>query len=190
MLFGNRNAQILRTAAVPALFVLATTMLSFAVDPLALTWKKMKPTNGLPPRAAFACAYDPISKKVVVFGGNNSQADLNDTYTFDGKTWTKVSTSVAPPARATAMMAYDRKIHKLVLFGGTVGFARLNDTWLWDGASSTWTQAKPKTVPPAASGPILFTDPANGHVDMFGGNRGQFYSRDTFPVDRARIGRC
>lgn len=180
MFFCNRNSQILRATAVSALFVLVTTMLSFAADPSALTWKKLKPANGLPPRAAFASAYDPISKNIVVFGGNNNQGNLNDTYTFDGTTWTKVETSVAPPARATAMMAYDRRIHKLVLFGGTSGFAFLNDTWLWDGASSTWTQASPKTVPPGAAAPILFTDPADGHVDMFGGNRGRFYSRDTF----------
>jgi hypothetical protein len=180
MFFGNHNSPILRATAVSALFVLATTMLSFAADPSALTWKKLKPANVLPPRAAFASAYDPISKKIVVFGGNNNQTNLNETYTFDGKTWTKVKTSVAPAARETAMMAYDRKTHKLVLFGGSSGLVRLNDTWLWDGASSTWTQAKPKTVPPGAVAPILFTDPANGHVDMFGGNRGQFYSRDTF----------
>jgi hypothetical protein len=180
MFFGNRNSQILRATVVSALFVLATTLLSFGADPSALTWKKLTLTKGLPPRAAFASAYDPISKKIVVFGGNNNQTDLNDTYTFDGKTWAKVKTSVAPPARETAMMAYDRKIHKLVLFGGSSGFARLNDTWLWDGVSSTWTQANPKTVPAGAAGPILFTDPANGHVDMFGGNRGRFYSRDTF----------
>src|SRR5256885_9111786 len=99
MFLANRNLQILR-ATVLALFVFVTPMVSLAVDPSALTWKKLKPTNGLPPRAAFASAYDPISKQVVVFGGNNNQTNLNDTYTFDGKTWTKVATSVAPPARA------------------------------------------------------------------------------------------
>jgi hypothetical protein len=177
---GNRNPQILRVTALSALFILVNAVLLFAADTSTLTWTKLKPMKRLPARALFASAYDPISKKVVVFGGNNSQATLNDTYTFDGQAWTKVKTKVAPPARAAAMMAYDRRIRKLVLFGGASGFLRLNDTWLWDGASSTWTQANPKTVPPAASGPILFTDPANGHVDMFGGNRGQFYSRDTF----------
>lgn len=180
MFFRNHNSQIRRAAAISAMFVLVTTIFSFAADPSALAWKKLKPTNELPPRAGFAAAYDPISKKVVVFGGYNNQTDLNDTYTFDGKTWTKIETSVAPPAREVAMMAYDRKIHKLVLFGGASGFALLNDTWLWDGASSTWTQANPKTVPAGAAAPILFTDPANGHVDMFGGYRGRFYSRDTF----------
>jgi len=180
MFLGNSNFQILRATAMSALFVLVTTMLSFAADPSTFTWTKLKITKGLPPRAMFACAYDPISKKIVVFGGNNGQTDLNDTYTFNGKSWTKVKTSVAPPARSTATMAYDRKIHKLVLFGGVSGFTLFSDTWLWDGASSTWTQAQPKTIPAGAVAPILFTDPANGHVDMFGGKRRMFYSRDTF----------
>jgi hypothetical protein len=180
MSFGNHKSQVLRATAVWALFALGTTMLSFATDASTLTWTKLKPTKGLPPLAMFASAYDPISKKVVVFGGNNNQTDLNDTYTFDGKTWTEVKTGVAPPAREAATMAYDRKIHKLVLFGGVSGFTLFSDTWLWDGASSTWTQANPKTIPAGAVAPILFTDPANGHVDMFGGKRHMFYSRDTF----------
>jgi hypothetical protein len=117
MSLGKRNWRSVCRAVVPVLFVLVITMLSFAANASTLTWTKLKPTNGLPPRAAFASAYDPVSQKVVVFGGSNSQTDLNDTYTFDGKTWTKVNTSVAPPARETATMAYDRKIRKLVLFG-------------------------------------------------------------------------
>jgi hypothetical protein len=179
MLLRNRS-PILRAAALTALFVLVTTTLSLAGDASALTWTKLKSAKGLPPREGFASAYDPISKKVVIFGGDNQGGQLNETWTFDGKTWAQVATNVTPGARSDAMMAYDRKIHKLVLFGGYRGFARLSDTWLRDGASSTWTQANPKTVPPGATGPILFTDPANGHVDMFGGNRGMFYSRDTF----------
>jgi hypothetical protein len=124
--------------------------------------------------------YDPISQKVVIFGGFNASNPLNETWTFDGTTWVQVKTSVAPSARTAASMAYDQKIQKLVLFGGASGFTVLGDTWLWDGATSTWTQAGPKTVPAGASGPVLFTDPANGHVVMFGGYRSRFYSRDTF----------
>jgi hypothetical protein len=180
MFLGSRNSQFLRATALSALFVLVTTMLSFAGDASTLTWTKLKPSKTLPPRAGFASAYDPICKKIVIFGGTNGQTDLNETYTFDGKTWTKIKTRVAPPAREVPMMAYDRRIHKLVLFGGVSGFNLFSDTWLWDGTSSTWTQAHPKTVPAGAVAPILFTDPANGHVDMFGGKRRMFYSRDTF----------
>ena len=180
MFLNSRTSLILRVLAASALFVLAITTLSLGQDTSALTWKKLRLPGGPATRASFASAYDPISKKVVVFGGYNANGLLNETWTFDGAAWQQVKTSVAPSARRSASMAYDLRTHRLVLFGGSTGFALLRDTWLWDGATSTWTQANPKTVPAAASNPMLFTDPANGHVDMFGGYRGRFYSRDTF----------
>jgi hypothetical protein len=65
----------------------------------------------------------------------------------------------------------------LVLFGGFVNTTILDDTWLWDGATFTWTHPRHSGGPKAATNAMLFTDPANGHVDMFGGYQGFFYSR-------------
>lgn len=56
-------------------------------------------TRNLPPRASFASAYDPISKKIAIFGGFNASNSLNETWRFDGTTWVQVKTSVAPSAR-------------------------------------------------------------------------------------------
>ena len=70
-------------------------------------------------------------------------------------------------------MGFDQRTQKLVMFGGfngehnSSGF--LQDTWLWDGATSTWTEAKMKTSPPRATGPVVFTDPLTGRAIMFGG---------------------
>jgi len=180
MFLPVRRSLVGRALATVALSALMTFALSPFAHTQTLTWTKLNPANGLPARAGFASAYDPVSKKIVVFGGHNDVQQFNDTWTFDGKTWTQVSTTIAPSARSATSMAYDFHTHKLVLFGGSSGFAGLNDTWLWDGATSTWKQANPKTVPPGATGPILFTDPVDGHVDMFGGYRGRFYSRDTY----------
>ena len=169
---------IRRTTAFSALLVLATITFSFGTtDTPVLTWTKLTPANGLPARTFFATAYDRVSRKVVVFGGSDASGQLDETWTFDGATWTQVQTSVSPGPRAAAAMAYDRATKKIVLFGGFVGFTILNDTWLWDGATSTWTQAAPRRIPTGATNPMLFTDPANGHADMFGGYQGLFYSR-------------
>ena len=143
-------------------------------------WTQLNPLTPFPARAAFASAYDPISKKVIVFGGTDEVNQFDDTWTFDGTTWTQISTSVTPGARADATMAFDVKTRKLVMFGGYRGFLFLNDTWLWDGATMTWTQAQPTTVPTGATNPSLFTDPMNGHVDLFGGYQGRFYSRSMY----------
>jgi len=181
MLSLLRNSPGLRLTAALAVVALFTSTISLAADNSTLTWTKLSPAKTFPARAGFATAYDPASKKVVIFGGYDASGlQLGDTWTFDGTTWAQVNTTTAPGPRAAAAMAYDSRTHKIVLFGGFVGFTFLNDTWLWDGATSTWTQAAPNTVPKAATNPILFTDPANGHADMFGGYQGQFFSRSTY----------
>src|SRR5579864_7820744 len=55
------------------------------------------------------------------------------------------------------------------MFGGLYGSGLRRDTWLWDGTTSTWTQVHMKTSPPAAAGPMLFSDPHSGSAIMFGG---------------------
>jgi hypothetical protein len=124
-------------------------------------------------------AYDPVSKKVVLFGGYNG-IYLNDTWTFDGTTWAHVTTSVAPPVRTNASMAFDSIAHVLVLFGGYNGSQFLGDTWFWNGAKATWTQAHSVRSPKAVTGPMLFTDPVSGRVDVYGGFDGNFYQDTTF----------
>ena len=137
----------------------------------ASTWKQFKPATSPTSRSYPAMAYDPVSKKIVLFGGFDGRVDLNDTWTFDGTTWIQVQTTVAPPARNATTMAYDKHAKKLVLFGGFNGVTQkfLQDTWVWDGATSKWSQVKMKTSPPGASGSMLFTDPHDGHAMIFGG---------------------
>ncbi len=118
-------------------------------------------------------AFDPVSQKVVMFGGLGATSNLNDTWTFDGTNWTQVNTTTAPPVRNGATMAFDRVTKKLVLFGGYDGTGYLQDTWIFDGATSTWTQAQMTKNPPRATGAMLFTDPRTGRAMMFGGYNAQ-----------------
>jgi len=167
--------------AVTVLLVVAA-LSSFAVagDARSATWVQLNPATSPSPRAVSAMAYDPVSKKVVMFGGFNDTTYLNDTWTWDGTTWTQENTPVAPSPRTSAMMAYDFASRKLVLFGGFDGNEFLGDTWLWDGATSTWTLASPATSPKPLAGAMLFTDPKNGKADLYGGFDGQFYQLDTW----------
>ena len=152
-----------------ALAVAATFATTHSVVAHAANWKELSPITSPSARSYPAMAYDPVSKKVVLFGGAGVNAFLNDTWTFDGTTWTQVNTPVAPPRRSAPSMAFDSTSQKLVLFGGFSGTGYLRDTWLWDGATSTWTRVRMKPAPPAASGPMLFNDPQTGQVLMFGG---------------------
>jgi hypothetical protein len=114
-------------------------------------------------------AYDPVSGKIVLFGGGDAAHVLHDTWTFDGTTWTKVKTPASPPGRAAAAMAFDQPSGKLVLFGGINTQHLLHDTWLWDGATSTWSKAPVKPAPTRAVGPMLFSNPTSGEAMIFGG---------------------
>ena len=140
----------------------------------SLGWVELSPGNSPSSRSYFAMTYDPASGKIVVFGGDDGTAFLNETWTFDGTTWRQIVTQPSPPARANTQMVYDSVSHKVVLFGGFDGTNVLGDTWLWDGATLQWTQAMPAHQPQAVDGPMLFPDP-NGRVDLFGGFDGQFY---------------
>ena len=153
---------------------------SLAASQGTLTWQQISTAKELAPSAGFASAYDPISKMIILFGGTSNGNILDETWVFDGRGWSHLVAIVHPGARVEASMAYDRATHKLVLFGGYSESAILNDTWLFDGATRSWSQANPSTVPPPASGAMLFSDPIMGHIDMFGGFGGRFYSRSTW----------
>src|SRR5262249_25969176 len=127
-----------------------------AVDPVLApssqppSWKKLSPPASPSARAAHAMAYDPVSRKVVLFGGYDAFVYLNETWTFAGNTWRQEAPAGSPSPRAAASMAYDTVSQRLVLFGGYDG-TYLGDTWLWDGATSTWTSVAAVTSPPAVT---------------------------------------
>ncbi|APR88595.1 Hypothetical protein A7982_13944 [Minicystis rosea] len=103
----------------------------------------------------------PTRHGMVMFGGTNTQHDLDETWIFDGSTWEQIVTP-GPSARTGAMAAtLDGKV---VLFGGLKGGASLGDTWTFDGA--TWKElAIP--APPARLWGML--TPLNGKLVLFGG---------------------
>jgi hypothetical protein len=125
--------------------------------------------------------YDPVSRFVVTFGGFDSNFQyLNQTWIWDGVEWAQPIEQAPPSARAGADMAWDRPTKQLVLFGGFDGSNYLGDTWTWEGSNNSWTRHQTAHHPPKVTGPMLFTDPVNGHVDMFGGFDGMFYQNQTW----------
>jgi hypothetical protein len=169
-------ARLMGSAGCAAVTVLLATMANAS----SLAWVKITPAQSPSARAGFAMAYDPVSRKIVLFGGSNATNYFGDTWTFDGTTWTREITQVSPSPRASAMLAYDVPTRKLVLFGGFNDPDFLGDTWLWDGATSTWTQANPRSGPGPLAGAILFTDPKVGHAGLFGGRDPMIFHADTW----------
>jgi hypothetical protein len=117
-------------------------------------------------------AYDPATKKVVLFGGNTqgNTTYMGDTWTWDGvaETWTQMFPATSPSARAGHGMATDAA-GNVVVFGGTDSATKTNlaDTWVWNG--TTWQQQSPATAPPARSGHSMAFDTDLNEVVLFGG---------------------
>lgn len=158
--------------------LLAVATVSAQVPPS--NWVEVSTVHHPSARAAAAVAYDPVSQKIVLFGGFGRSSYFRDTWVFDGTDWKKLAMRNRPPARAAASIAFDAKLQKLVMFGGFDGSNYVGDTWFFDGATSTWTQAFPTKAPNPETGPMLYTDPMTGRVDNFGGFDGMFYSLTTW----------
>jgi cysteine-rich repeat protein len=139
------------------------------------TWTQQAPSNIPIARRRAAAAYDPIRKRVVMFGGFNVSGPnygiRNDTWEWDGAEWHDMAPSVSPPARDGGVLAWDAGRQRIVLMGGAQdqNGAR-DDTWEWDG--QVWTQIATSQSPGARSDHAMFSAfEGGGVIAMRGGLR-------------------
>lgn len=112
-----------------------------------------------------ATAFDSVSKRVLVFGG---ELGRNDLWSWDGSSWQHLPARVLPPGRRNAAMAFDPVRQRLVLFGGAgVDGASLGDTWEW--TSGVWLRRTPSTSPLPRFGARMVYDPGRQKLLLFGG---------------------
>lgn len=114
------------------------------VDAEGLRWTRATPEVSPTPRRGHALAWDAARQRVVLFGGFDGTAVLDDTWTWNGSTWRHVITGNAPPAREGHALVWHPATQRVILAGGA-GARR--DAWAWDGAA--WS-ALPWLVPPGA----------------------------------------
>jgi hypothetical protein len=115
--------------------------------------------DGLPRRSGFALAWDPVSRRLLLFGGEEADQHVaNDTWAWDGRSWAQLPTAVRPPFGLAAAMAVDPHSGRLLLVGGTDGTSNTGvngGTWTWDGTS--WHR-----LPPSANLPFQMYKPNIG----------------------------
>jgi hypothetical protein len=111
-----------------------------------------RPSTGWPlPRADHAMAYDPVRRRVLLFGGSvpEPSAELWALDTVQAR-WERIAPAGDwPPARAGHMLALDENRQVLVLEGGWGGAGKgtLTDTWELAAGASTWQQRSPGGAP-------------------------------------------
>jgi hypothetical protein len=131
-------------------------------------WQKMTPTNSPGRLERHAMVYDPVQKKVVLFGGVDPDFISNETWEWDGTSWAQRMPTLSPTARELHSIAYDATRQRIVLFGGrNDNGTRLNDTWEWDG--NAWQEIFPPTSPSPRTGPTMAYDPGRQKIILFGG---------------------
>ncbi len=122
---------------------------TWTYDPAKNTWQQLKLDRQPPQRANSQLAYDPINKKVVLFGGDQLDQTVADTWVFDGKKWEEKKPSLSPSPRAGHALLWLPKAKKLLLLGGysvssTVAYSQAPyrklplEAWIYDEKNNTW----------------------------------------------------
>lgn len=133
-----------------------------------LIWT-LRSSEGPPARSAHAMAYDRARGVTVLFGGENGQTTLSDTWEWDGIAWT-FRTEGTPPRRFRHGMAYDEAGAQIVVYGGAeqdrvVDFDER--TWLWDGL--TWVSVEQDPLRGRYRHAMAY-DASRQQTVLFGGN--------------------
>jgi N-acetylneuraminic acid mutarotase len=164
---------------------------TWAYDSAANGWTELKPVGTLPaPRVGSSMVYDPHTKKLILFGGwNSDRGFFSGTWAYDsaGNTWTELKPSGTPPAPSSAYsMAYDPSSGQMILFGGYADSGVLGGTFAYDPIANSWTDLKPLgPVPSPRAGSAMAYDPSSHCIIMFGGANADAskYFDDTWAYD-------
>lgn len=122
---------------------------------------------GPPNSQGHALTFDASRGVAVLFGGNDLNAQHDETWEWNGASWLLRSPSTTPPARSGHAMAFDSQRNRILLFGGQNSAAvNLDDTWEWDGVD--WTMRNPAQRPPGRFHHAMAYDAHRDRVVMFG----------------------
>ncbi|GAA4261925.1 hypothetical protein GCM10022255_096600 [Dactylosporangium darangshiense] len=160
----------------------ATTGLAndlWAYDLTINSWTPVEPAGVRPPARLYpSMAYDPATRKAVVFGGWTGNSEFADTWVYDpaANRWSEVHSAGGPHARWGSSMVYDAATGTMILFGGLFGSydgsSRLNDTWEYDPTTGTWKNLSPVRSPSTRGYASMVYDSATDKVILFGGFAG------------------
>jgi hypothetical protein len=132
-------------------------------------WSAVPTQQGPSPRSGALTTYDPIRRKVVLFGGQSNQL-LLDTWAWDGGQWLQQYPSDSPPPAwvGAGNLTFDAGRGETILFGNTLR-DETTFTWAWSG--SGWVQKQLATQPPWRFESAMAYDGASKSVILFGGRQ-------------------
>lgn len=132
----------------------------------ANSWTQLTFANGASPNARVYHALAGGVLGVVLFGGQGSNSQFNDTWIFNGSTWAKQAPTASPSVRSNAAMTYDVHGGLYVMYGGQNEYYFLPETWTYNG--TTWAQVT-GAGPSGRIGAQLAYDAQSSRTILFGG---------------------
>jgi len=132
------------------------------------TWSKKNPISSPSARSNHGMASIPNEDKVILFGGDDGSAYLNDTWVYDmsDNQWTNITPVNAPCPRSNHGMATIYNSKKVALFGGPYGN---DETWMYDLDENQWTKKSLTDKPSSRFAHGMATIYATDKVILFGG---------------------
>jgi len=133
-------------------------------------WQQTLPP---PARGDHAAIYDPVRRRVVVFGGQDGPA-LDDLWALSLRgtpAWSRLTPAGnAPSARSGHSAIYDPVRDRIVVFGG-FALGLVNEVWALSlSGTPAWTRLTPSGIPPSArQNHAAIYDPAGDRMLVFGG---------------------
>jgi hypothetical protein len=149
------------------------------------TWKSLTPT-GTSTTARFyhTAIYDPVRRRMIVFGGTELYGYLNDVSALSlagTRAWTELAPR--PRAREYSSAIHDPVRDRMVVFGGD-NYDILNDVWeLPLAGTPAWTALTPTGTPPSGrTGHSAIYDPVQDRMVAFGGYQGHYDFDDVWAL--------
>lgn len=162
---------------------------TWAYDPRSDRWIDLAPGGDVPaPRGFHSLVSEPISGKVLLFGGGDQNGDMNDLWAYDPvtNTWSELQPDGhAPSGRSGLSAVWDPVGSRILVFGGRSA-EFFNDLWTYDYAGNKWTELEvPDDLPSPRAFQTMVYDQSAGRVLLFGGGADDGAVNDTWAYDPA-----
>ncbi|HEY5949762.1 MAG TPA: DUF4215 domain-containing protein, partial [Kofleriaceae bacterium] len=135
--------------------------------PGSVAWTQPAAFSEPSARMRAGAAYDPVRRKVVLFGGNcGTGCELADTWEWDGRRWSSVAASTPPPVRAGHVLDYDTLARTTRLYGGDTSSTAYTDVYNYNGSGWSLQSSAGRT---SAKGATMSFDASANRLVTFGG---------------------
>ena len=156
-----------------------------AFDLQAQTWQDLSPPGiGPERRCLHTAAYDPSSRRMIIFGGQTT-GHRNDLWVFDLATnsWTEAPAD-APPSGRIFTASFVESGGSFIVFGGRIASDTTNETWRYDFGGGQWSRLEISN-PPSARSSMAGTLIAEDKLIIFSGS-GAGSPNDVWELSRSQ----